>query len=397
MDEHNKKIIQTISFFRKFISVFFTLFLNIYILKNGNDFELILKYNLVGVIFTFIFIVLLMKFITNKNAKLIYTLSFIELIICIFLLMIFKENISKIIYFFRIFYALQQVSYNTTRELIVIGANNHNSMSNFSANTVILESIATIFTPIFSGFIIEKFSYNMLFIILSIEALFTIIMAFRLESFYVDNRKLNLREFIKKVKEYPHLEDSYKCMFYRRISLQGVITDLLPIILFLRVGTELSVGAYNSFFAIISILSLSWLKYLNKKNIKKKFYTPFGTIIFLSSVLLVFNSNFTTLIIYYILMNSLGTIIETESCSMIFECINVGNLIEYKREHEVVFCSYMLVGQVISYTITYVLYTYFYNVNILSLAITIMMFFLIIACFYLRKVEIFLENLRQLH
>ena len=394
MDEHNKKIIQSISFIRKFISVFFTLFLNIYILKSGTDFGLILKYNLVGVIFNFIFIYLLMKFITNKNAKIIYTASFIELIICIFLLMILKENIIKIIYLFRIFYALQQVSYNTTRELIVIGANDHNSMSNFSANTYILESFATIFTPVFSGFIIEKFSYNVLFIILSVEALLTIIIAFKLKSFYVDDRKLSIKEFIIKAKDYPHIKDSYNCMFFRRISLQGAITDLLPIILFLRVGTELNVGAYNSMFAVISILSLSWLKYLNKKKVEKKFYTTFAIIIFLSSVMLVFNSNFTTLILYYILMNSLGSIIESESCSMIFEAINVGNLIEYKREHEVIFCAYMLVGQVISYVLTYVLYTYFYDVSMLSIAISIMMFFLIIACMYLRKVERFFQKIR---
>jgi YQGE family putative transporter len=395
MDEYNKKIIQSISFFRKFISVFFTLFLNIYILKNENDFELILKYNFVGVIFTYIFCVLLMKIITNKNAKIIYTLSFIELIICIFLLIIFKENIVKIIYLFRMFYDFQQASYNTIRELIVIGANNQKSMSNFSANTYILEAIATIFTPVFSGFIIEKFSYNILFVILSIEALLIIILALKLKNFYVDDKKLNLKEFVIKIKKYPHLKDSYKCMFYRRISWQGVVTNLLPIILFLRVGTELSVGAYNSIFAIFSILSLTWLKYFNNKNIEKKFYIPFAIIIFISSILLVFNSNFTTLIIYYILMNSLGSIIEAESCSMIFKCINIDNLVEYKREHEIIFCTYMLIGQVISYILTYVLYTFYYNVNILSIAISIMMFFIIIACIYLRKVEKFFEAIRD--
>lgn len=392
MDEHNKKIIQAISFFRKFISVFFTLFLNIYVLKSSNDFGLILKYNFVGVIFTFIFIFLLMKFITSKNAKFIYTFSFIELILCIFLLMIFKEKIINIIYIFRIFYALQQVSYNTTRELIVIGANDHNSMSNFSANTYILESFAAIFTPLFSGFIIERFSYNILFVILSIEALLTILLALRLRSFYVDDNKLNIKEFLQKVKKYPHIKDSYKCMFYRRISLQGAITDLLPIILFLRVGTELNVGTYNSIFAIISIISLSWLKFINKKSVKKKFYTPFAIIIFLSSVLLVFNSNFITLIIYYILMNSLGSIIESESCSMIFKTINYDNLIKYKKEHEIIFCAYMLIGQIISYALTYILYTFFYDANILSIAISIMMFFLIIACIYLRRVENFFEE-----
>ena len=91
-------------------------------------------------------------------------------------------------------------------------------------------------------------------------------------------------------------------------------------------------------------------------------------------------------------MNSLGSIIESESCSMIFKTINCDNLIHYKKEHEIVFCTYMLIGQIISYAFTYILYTYFYDANILSISISIMMFFLIIACIYLRKVEKFFEE-----
>ena len=45
-------------------------------------------------------------------------------------------------------------------------------------------------------------------------------------------------------------------MFYRRISSQGAITELLPIILFLRLGTEMNLGTYNSVFTILSIISL---------------------------------------------------------------------------------------------------------------------------------------------
>ncbi|MBO4815879.1 MAG: hypothetical protein J5507_02915 [Clostridia bacterium] len=328
-----------------------------------------------------------MKFINNKNAKYIFNASFIELIVLILSLLILKENIIKVIYIFRILYALEQVSYNTTRELIVMGANTNKSMSDFSANHYILESTATIITPIFSGFIIDTFSYSILLIILTIESIITILISTRLKSFYIDNSKMNLKEFINKAKGYKHLNDSYKCMLYRRISLKGAVTDLLPIILFLRVGTELNVGTYNSIFAILSIICLLLLKYRNRKNKEKKFYIPFAIIIFISSVVLVFNSNIVTFLIYYILMNSLGTILESESCSIIYKAIDIDDMSKYKREHNVIFCTYMLVGELISYGIAYILYNYFYTINILSISISIMMAFLIISCMYLSKVE----------
>ena len=53
----------------------------------------------------------------------------------------------------------------------------------------------------------------------------------------------------------------------------------------------------------------------------------------------------------------------------------------------------MYIGQLISYALVYILYNYFYNVNILSISIAILMFFLIIATIYLRKTEQYLyEN-----
>ena len=51
MNERNCKTIALISFLRKFIAVFFSIFLNIYVFSLSNDIGLIIKYNLVGVIF----------------------------------------------------------------------------------------------------------------------------------------------------------------------------------------------------------------------------------------------------------------------------------------------------------------------------------------------------------
>ena len=92
-------------------------------------------------------------------------------------------------------------------------------------------------------------------------------------------------------------------------------------------------------------------------------------------------------------MNSFGTIIESESCSAVYAAIKVDGLEKYRKEHMLIFNIYMFIGQIISYSLVYILYNYFYNVNILSISIAILMFFLIIATIYLRKTEQYLyEN-----
>lgn len=382
MEQKNRKYIAIISFLRKFIRVFFTLFFNIYILKIvNNDLSFVIKYNLFGVFAEFIICYIILKFINSKNAKIIYKASFPLLILNILALLVFKENIVKYIFIFKIMERLSEVCYSMPYELIVIGSNDNKTMSSFIANINILSSIATILTPIFSGFIIHKFSYYMLFVILIIEALIIIIVSFKIKDFTVNDKKLELKNFFKIVKNKKHLQDIYKCMFYRRISSQGAITELLPIILFLKLGTELDLGTYNS------ILSLQILKIVNNKNIKKSFYPYLAIIIFISSLLVIYNASFVTLLVYYILMNSFGTVIESESCSMVYTAIKMDDLVEYKKEHILTYNIYMTIGQIISYSLVYVLYNYFYDVNILSVSVSILMFFLIISTIYLRKTE----------
>jgi len=393
MEQANRKYIIIISFFRKLIRVFFTLFFNIYILKIvNNDLSFIIKYNLFGVFVEIIICYIILKFINSKNAKIFYKASFPLLIFNILALLIFKENIVKYIFLFKILERLAEVCYSMPYELVIIGSNNNKTMSNFMANVNILSSIATILTPIFSGFIIDKFSYYFLFVILIIELLVVIAVSFKIKDFTVADKKLELKKFFKTVKDKKYIQDIYKCMFYRRISSQGAITELLPIILFLKLGTELDLGIYSSIFAVISIISLQILKLINAKNINKGFYPYLAIIIFVSSLFVIYNTSFVTLVVYYVMMNSLGTIIESESCSMVYISIREDNLEKYKKEHIFTYNVYMTIGQIISYSLVYVLYNYFYNIDILSIIVAILMFFLIISTIYLKKTEIYLQG-----
>lgn len=393
MEQKNRKYIAIISFLRKFIKVFFSLFFNIYILKIvNNDLSFIIKYSLFGVIANLIIGYIILKFINSKNASIIYKSSFPLLILTIALLLIFKEKIVKYIFIIKFIESIAEMCYSVPYELIIIGSNNNKTMSSFVANVNILSGIATILTPIFSGFIIQEFSYYMLFIILMIEALIIIAVSFKIKDCTVSDKKLEIKKFFNITKDKKHIQDIYICMFYRRISSQGAMVELLPIILFLRLGTEMDFGTYNSVFAIISILSLQVLKIINNKNIKKGFYPYLAILIFVSSLFVVYNASFLTLLIYYILMNSLGTIIESESCSIVYAAIKTDNLVDYKKEHILIYNIYMTIGQIISYSLVYVLYNYFYDVNILSISVSILMFFLIISTVYLKRTQSYLEK-----
>ncbi len=394
MEQNNRKIIAIIAFLRKFISIFFSLFFNIYILKIvNNDLNFILKYTMYSVILGLIIEYIILKKINSRNAKKIYRISFPLLTLCIIILLVFKENIVNYIYLFKTLHTLSSICYAAPYELMIIGTSNNKNMSNFLANLNILESISTILTPIFSGFVIEKVSYNVLFILLSIETLIIILISLKINDFTVSDKILNMKDYWNKIKEESHLRNIYKCMFFRRISSQGAMTELLPIVLFLRLGTELSFGTYNSLFAVISIISLQILKLINNTNINKTFYPYLSISIFISSLLVVFNTSFIALMIYYILMYSFGSIIESESCSYVYSAIKVDGLEKYKKEHIMTFNIYMVIGQIISYSLVFILYNYFYNVNILSIAISILMFFLIIATIYLKKTQDYMRQI----
>ena len=388
MEQKTRKYIAIIAFLRKFIGVFFSLFFNIYILKIvNNDMNFILKYTVYSVFLGFVLEYILLKIINSKNASFIYRMSFILSLLSIIILIIFKENIIKHIYLLKTLDTMKTLFYAVPYELMIIGVNTNKSMSSYLANLNILENITVILTPVFSGFVIENFSYNVLFIILAVETSVTILISLKIKDFTIQDNKMNLKEYWKIARNKEHLKDIYKCMFYRRISAQGAMTELLPIVLFLRLGTELSFGSYNTLFAIISIISLQILKRINNKNINKKFYPYMAVVIFVSSLMVVFNASFATLLIYYILMNSFGKIIESESCSAVYAAIKVDNLEKYRKEHIMTFNMYMFVGQIISYSLVFILYNYFYNLNILSISIAILMFFLIISTIYLRKTE----------
>lgn len=81
---------------------------------------------------------------------------------------------------------------------------------------------------------------------------------------------------------------------------------------------------------------------------------------------------------------------------MLYSAIKSENLIEYKKRTYIYIQYIQTIGQVISYILVYILYNYFYDVNILSVSDSILMFFLIISTIYLKKSSRYLDNKKNI-
>ena len=113
-------------------------------------------------------------------------------------------------------------------------------VGSFVAGVSILESITAVLTPVMYGYVIDAFSYEVLFAIMAIDAIVMAIIGMKLKIGFKDE-KFKLRELWKKVLKKPHMREAYKVMFYQRIALTGALKYLVPVLLFLTLGTEFSV------------------------------------------------------------------------------------------------------------------------------------------------------------
>lgn len=134
---------------------------------------------------------------------------------------------------------------------------------------------------------------------------------------------------------------------FKRMSEAGVVATLIPIMLFLKLDSEFSIGIYSTIAYVVTIL---WLPLFVKLN-KSKSAVLYSSIIILvvSSILLVvFPSKITYILYYFINQVASATYTNKENADL-FSSIKYPVLNQNKEEHTYFYGLYGLVGEVISY------------------------------------------------
>lgn len=389
----NKKTLATLSLLRKIFDIFSSIFLNIYLFKlvqgNLNFILLYAAFNAItGCLLNFVIV----KIINSRNANHIFRLSFVCEIISMLALLVLKENILSVIWLFALVQRLAKVSYYAVYEVTLIRSTKTHSLSSFVAGVNILSSAIAMVVPVLMGYVITNFSWHLVFILMLTDAVISAMVASKVD-FKVVHNSFRPLAYWRKAAKNKTLRKAYLVLFLRRLSsTDGVLEYLLPVLLFLALGTEFSVGNYDSLFSVVYIIMLEGVRILNKKGAAKKFYVPLALLTFIGASIMVADFNKFSILLFYFTIKTGGTIIVTEESSMIYAIGNKEKLSAYTREHQMTWNIFLALGNLLGIAIAYLIFNFFYSKEVFAVVILVLMVFFVLQAYILQKVEEKLNN-----
>lgn len=389
----NKKTLAALSLLRKIIETFSGFFLSIYLFKLVNgDFNFLLLYSAFNAIVVCIFNYFLLKYISSKNANLIFRLSFACEIVSILMLLIMEGQILNIIWIFAALQRFAKNAYYVVYEITLIHSAKKHSLSSYVAGVQILSSIVTLLAPVAIGYLITSFSWHLVFVFLLVDAIVAAFIATKI-NFKVVHGKFHPIKYWKKISKNTTMHRAYWAFFLRRLSgTDGVLDYIMPVLLFLSLGTEFSVGSYDSLFSIVYIIMLEAVRILNKKGATKRFYIPLALLILASAIVMLANFNTFNVLLFYFALKTGGTLIMTESSSMIYAIGKQQKFAQYTKEHHFTWNIFLSLGNIAGVIITYIIYNYFYSKEAFAMVIVVLMIFFVIQAYILQKIEGQLQN-----
>ena len=163
--------------------------------------------------------------------------------------------------------------------------------------------------------------------------------------------------YLNDCKSYPHMKYIYLAHGFKRMSEAGVVATLIPIMLFMKLDSEFSIGIYSTIAYVVTIFWLpAFVKFHKSKN--KILYASILLLI-ASSILLVAIPNKVTYVLYYFLNQIASSTYTNKENADLFSSIKFPILNENKEEHTYFYGIYGLVAEVISYLVGIAAYELF--------------------------------------
>lgn len=389
----NKKSLVTLSLLKKVLEVFSNFFLNIYLFKIVNgDFNFLLLYAAINAIAGCLLTLFFDKIISSKNANFIFRFGFLCGIASMAILLVLKEQTLDVIWLFALLQRIANVSYYVVYEVTLIRSTKTHSLSSYVAGVNILGSIITLIAPVIIGYTITSFSWTLIFILMLIDSIVSVIVASKVD-FKVIQKTFRLTKYWKKVSKNRTMRQAYFATFLKRLSgTDGVLEYILPIMLFLTLGTEFSVGSYDSLFSIVYIIMLEIVRILNRRRMTKRIYIPLALLCLAGAAIMLADFTYFSVLVYYFTIKTGGTLIMTESSSMICAVGNKQKLGDYVREHQLTWNIFLTLGNLAGILIAFVIYNYFYSKEAFAAVIFALMMFFVLQAYFLQKIEKKLQN-----
>ncbi len=380
-DKKQKNVLIGMKLLKNVMVIFSTIFLNVYIFKSlNNNVELYICGLLCSIGFAELISFVLFHVLSRKNTMIVYRCSFVLDIILIVSVLFIKTPTFPIIL---LFYFLQELSNACFYGPHEIGEMQHTSSKNsnkYLAKSTSISSLVKIVSPFLSGLIINKMSYAVLFVVVGVVAAIMFALSIFMRDFDVRDNKLDLKTFCKKAFKYPQARRFYLSFTFFRLSMGGTIYTILPVILFMKTGSEFSLGSWSSLFSFLTIVTL--LTFMFVKNYKLKVILSVAMIC-CASLLITFWTSLVSFIIFNVVYYMFEKLYENEIFSTRLNVIKLPELEKYKREHHLIYDLFANIGYAVGYSVILLLYKTIPSANALSMIISIVGLLIIVSAILL--------------
>lgn len=296
---------------------------------------------------------ILSKYVNQKRLLDVYRIGIFFCFLFSIFLVVFQKELARHIVFVAILYGISSGLYWYAYDISTYHFNNLDQRIRYLGYSKAIDKVVNIITPITLGSLITMGSYHYVFIIMTILTAFLFLLSLSLHMPTSNIKKVQLKEYEKKVRDSKDLKRLYRIAFVEGFSGKALTDMVFPILIFLAFQSEFSLGSLNSIFAMISAI-VSYIlgkKILGDKMMKMTAFSLVG--LACSSIIYLFTLSPTTVILYNICYYLLNPLREYGYSHYAYNMIDIENLSSYSTEHFVLREFVLDMGRVCSFLIVF--------------------------------------------
>lgn len=380
-----KKILIAISSCMCLVDVFYNLFFNIYILENvTNNIVTLFLYYLIGIVIALLLYYPFFKILNKKTAIWLYRISFIFSFMLIVLSMLVNSAFAFALILINALRYIFCLLFYVPHEIETIHNTTKHSVPNFLAWQSVFSIAITVICNLFVSYLFDYFSIYVLLSIILIDVVIMFVLSLFIPPINVDNN-FEPKKFFKTFKHYPHMKNIYASHFFKRMAEAGVVSSIIPIMLYMKLGSGFSIGIYSS---IASICAAILLPIFVKLFAHKHAILIVGDVLSITmSILLIFLINPVVYIIYYFTNKIVNSFFSNAEISTLFASVKYTEFKEFDSEHVFTYGVFGIMAEIISYLVGIIVCLFAPLELAIPIIITIFMIIKLVSIIFLFKAD----------
>lgn len=341
-----------ISSLRKIIDIFFGPFLVAYFIKTSTDSLTSLSvYNIIHYFFLSLLGFIVGYIVRNKFQIGMFRVGVILNFIYILFIIILKEEILNHLLILAFIHSVAAIAYWYPYNLFISKAIKNKDREQYEVKRKTAHLIVNVLTPILLGGMITTTNFYLTAIVIAVISGLQIIASFFIKTIEKKNYEFTPIKSFKIIMKDKNVRNLHKEEILKGMSTTALDT-LVTILVFNAFKTDMNLGLISSISSIITILMANIYSKKFKNKSDSGVILICGIVPVISLLLLIFYTNNITLIIYYMIYNSLINIL-----TMIIEIrmYNVSNSSIIKDNNTMEFWSIrevaLNIGRIFGYTL----------------------------------------------